>query len=218
MTILFTPLDIPVELPNVQDLYNWAIENSFRQNNYKQFELGWFTHSPVACCIQPNDWRDVSELYRVEDHLKNQYLGTGTVFHPEFEKLFPTIVEAIKAMPFKELTGASVKIQYGPTFAHKDDIHTIEDDGLCEPKRITMLLTEIEHSTLWLETDQRYYPKIPPSYPVYAFNNHDCFHGSDFKEGRIRMILDTAGMLDASKHRQLLNRSIEKFKDYVVKF
>ena len=218
MTILFTPLDIPISLPNEQEIYDWAEANTFRQNEYKQYELGWFTHSPVACCILPDDWRDVKELYKVEDHLKNQVVGnTNTFFHPEFAKLFPQLVEAIKALPFKELTGASVKIQRGPSFPHQDDLHTIEGDGLSEPKRITMSLTNVDHSMLYLEKNgQKYYPKIPAGYPCYAFNNADVMHAADYDPTRIRIILDTAGMLDVEKHQELIKRSISKFKDYVI--
>jgi hypothetical protein len=217
MTILFTPLDIPIELPDETELYNWATANTFRQTNYKQFELGWFTHSPVACCIQPNDWRDVGELYRVEDYLKNQYVGGETVFHPEFAKLFPALVNAIKAMPFKELTGASVKIQRGPSFPHIDDLHSIEEEGLTEPKRITVSLTNVSRSTLYLQKDDvKMYTKIPEGYPCYAFNNKDVFHAADYDPSSIRIILDTAGMLDAKKHKELIERSIEKFKEYVI--
>jgi hypothetical protein len=77
-----------------------------------------------------------------------------------------------------------------------------------------MLLTEF--STLWLETDKKFYPTVVPGYPVYAFNNFDCFHGSDFVEGKIRMILDTAGMLDATAHKELLERSVKKFKEFLI--
>jgi len=218
MTILFTPLDIPINLPDEQEIYDWAEANTFRQTEYKQYELGWFTHSPVACCMLPDDWRDVKELYKVEDYLKNQVVGNAdTFFHPEFAQLFPQLVEAIKALPFKELTGASVKIQRGPSFPHQDDLHTIEGDGLIEPKRITMSLTDVGHSMLYLEKNgQKYYPKIPFGYPCYAFNNADVMHAADYDPTRIRIILDTAGMLDIEKHQELIKRSISKFKDYVI--
>jgi hypothetical protein len=218
MTILFTPLDIPINLPDEQEIYNWAEANTFRQTEYKQYELGWFTHSPVACCILPDDWRDVKELYKVEDHLKNQIVGNNdTFFHPEFSKLFPQLVEAIKALPFKELTGASVKIQRGPSFPHQDDLHTIEDVGIEEPKRITMSLTDVTQSKLYLEKDgNKFYPTMPNGYPCYAFNNKDCNHAAEYDSDRIRIILDTAGILDARKHRELITRSVNKFKDYVL--
>lgn len=217
-TILYTPLDIPVALPDEKEIYDWAEQNTFIQTNYKQYELGWFTHSPVACCIKPDNWRDVKELYKVEDHLKKQIVGNNeTFFHPEFYKLFPQLVKAIKALPFKELTGASIKIQRGPSFSHRDDLHTIEDAGLEEPKRITMSLTNVKYSTLYLEKDNvKMHPKIPEGYPCYAFNNKDVFHGADYNSTRIRIILDTAGMLDAAKHKELIDRSVEKFKDFVI--
>jgi hypothetical protein len=216
--ILFTPLDIHISLPAEQEIYTWAEQNTFIQTNYKQYELGWFTHSPVACCIDPNDWRDVRELYKVEDHLKKQIVGNNeTHFHPEFSKLFPELIEAIKVLPFKELTGASVKIQRGPSFPHRDDLHTVEESGLEEPKRITMSLTDVSRSTLYLQkNDVKIYAKIPEGYPCYAFNNKDVFHAADYDPSSIRIILDTAGMLDAKKHKELIERSVEKFKEYVI--
>lgn len=216
--ILFTPLDIPVPILNEQEIYEWAEENTFIQTNYKQYELGWFTHSPVACCIKPDDWRDVRELYKVENELKNRQVGSlQTHFNPSFAELFPSLVEVIKALPFKELTGASVKIQRGPSFPHKDDLHTVEEEGLEEPKRITMSLTNVAYSTLYLQQgDVKLYPKIPEGYPCYAFNNRDVLHAADYDPNRIRIILDTAGMLDVDKHNELIQRSVEKFKSYVI--
>lgn len=216
--ILFTPLDIPVPLPNEQEIYNWAEANTFRETNYKQFQLGWFTHSPVACCIPLDDWRDVNALYEVEDVLKNKQVNNpDPYFQPEFSKLFPGLVETIKQLPFKELTGASVKIQRGPSFPHLDDLHTVEEDGLEEPKRITISLTDVNFSTLYLEKDGvKIYPKIPEGYSCYAFNNKDVLHAADYDPTRIRIILDTAGMLDVQKHKELLERSVDKFKDYVI--
>lgn len=216
--ILFTPLDIPIELPNESEILNWAEANTLIQTEYKQYELGWFTHSPVACCIQPSDWRDIKLLQEVEDKLKNTHVNTNeTFFHPEFAKLFPGLVEAIKQLPFKELTGASVKIQRGPSFPHLDDLHTIEESGLDEPKRITMSLTDVRFSTLYLEKNKvKIHPRIPEGYPCYAFNNRDVLHAADYIPDRIRIILDTAGMLDAKKHKELLERSVEKFKEFVI--
>jgi hypothetical protein len=224
-TVLYTPLDIPVELPDVTALYNWTVANTFRDNTYAQAELGWFTHSAFACCIEPKDWRDVQLLHDVEQHYKNNYFESGKIyFHPEFAELFPTIVEAVKAMPFKELSGASIKIQYGPTFAHVDTMHSIEEPDLLEPKRITLLLTDPEHNTLWVDPDtkeegvaiNKLYCKVPSGYPIYAFNNLNCFHGSDYNPNRLRMILDTGGMLDTVKHNSLINQSIAKFKNEVI--
>jgi hypothetical protein len=41
-------------------------------------------------------------------------------------------------------------------------------------------------------------------------------HAADYDPTRIRIILDTAGMLDIEKHQELIKRSISKFKDYVI--
>jgi hypothetical protein len=42
------------------------------------------------------------------------------------------------------------------------------------------------------------------------------FHGADYNSTRIRIILDTAGILDTAKHKELIDRSVEKFKDFVI--
>jgi hypothetical protein len=87
-----------------------------------------------------------------------------------------------------------------------------------------MLLTDPAYNTLWLDPDTteegvsvtKLYCKVPQGYPVYAFNNLDCFHGSDHDPNRLRMILDTGGMLDKTKHTELIKRSVAKFKDNVI--
>jgi hypothetical protein len=61
------------------------------------------------------------------------------------------------------------------------------------------------------------YPTILKKYPIYAFNNKDVYHGADpVLDNRIIMVC--GGLIDHTKHNQLINRSAKKFKNYVIKY
>lgn len=61
------------------------------------------------------------------------------------------------------------------------------------------------------------FPKLPSDTDWFVINNHVGFHGSFMAPPEYRKItMFIAGKLDAEKHLELVKRSIEKYKDYVI--
>lgn len=51
----------------------------------------------------------------------------------------------------------------------------------------------------------------------FAINNYDAYHAADLpKEGQRKIIMTILGTLDKEKHKQILEQSIEKYKDYLI--
>jgi hypothetical protein len=61
------------------------------------------------------------------------------------------------------------------------------------------------------------FPILPDTTDWFVLNNHLGYHGSFLAPAKYRKItMFIAGKLDPIKHLELLNRSIEKYKDYIV--
>ena len=51
----------------------------------------------------------------------------------------------------------------------------------------------------------------------FVINNHDALHAADLPEPPDRkIIMSIFGKLDKEKHQEILKRSLEKFKDYII--
>ena len=51
----------------------------------------------------------------------------------------------------------------------------------------------------------------------FAINNHDAYHAADLpQEGQRKIIMTILGKLDKTKHKEILSRSLEKYKDYLI--
>ena len=51
----------------------------------------------------------------------------------------------------------------------------------------------------------------------FAINNYDALHASDLPTAPDRKIIMTiSGTLDYEKHKVILQRSLQKYKDYII--
>lgn len=61
------------------------------------------------------------------------------------------------------------------------------------------------------------FPIIPESTDWFVLNNHLGYHGSFLAPANYRKItLFISGKIDPDRHLSLINRSIEKYKDYII--
>lgn len=228
--LLFSTLNIPgIELPDENKLYNFCKESSRNSDVTKGM------HIPVACRVDLKDWRgyigwygeyfiesedDKEVLFRYRDCLLEtvEYDSPSTLFfNPEFEKNFPTIVAAIKKLPFKHLYTAVIGVADNskPSPDHHD---THNQDNPFELDRVNIQLNSFVEQSFYLNYNgTKMHPKVDNTYPCYAFNNKGCQHGAIVSTNPVsRMILVTGGILDKEKYQKLLDESLEKFKDTVI--
>ena len=61
------------------------------------------------------------------------------------------------------------------------------------------------------------FPQLPPETDWFVINNHIGYHGSLLLPPKFKKItMFFAGKINEEKHLELLKRSIEKYKNYVV--
>jgi hypothetical protein len=102
--------------------------------------------------------------------------------------------------------------------SHRDEILNL---GIYSPERYNVLLSpHYEQDSFFIckeKHGEKHYPKILKDYPIYAFNNNETYHGADLVLDK-RVILICGGILDEQKHVDLINRSAEKFNNYVIRY
>jgi hypothetical protein len=179
-----------------------------------------FGYTSMLCAVASRDqiqnWRDPLEVFSNSDY--NIIESPQLHFAPNVETLFPEIKQILKMLPYKQILGAALSMHTNHLPTHRDDIDTTNP---MSPERYNVLLSpHYAQESFYITKDQdskKDYPVILKDYPIYAFNNKDTYHGADIILDR-RIILICSGIIDADLHTELINRSVNKFKDYVIQY
>lgn len=232
--ISYTPIDLPIQLPDEDELYDYCVSNTLS----KTPNLDNGIICIVGCKEDLGDWRAIIDCYegRIYDdetahmwaeHYDKLFNATNSVdnvgqlyFEPKFKNKFPTLVDACLKLPFKFITGIHLLLAGNKgTHLHKDP-PPMQDDPLQKtsivPNRYNISLNCFDEPRFFVQrpdgTDKTYM-KVTREYPCFAFNNEDYLHGADIpgQPNERRMQLLIYGILDNDKHQEVLSRSVEKF-------
>jgi len=211
--IVYTPIDIKCKVPDQKILVEYVKENYLNKNALLNALL-----CPIVFRKKVNDWRDASEIF-IEDDFLDLTDKDPIYYRPGIKELMPELIEILESLPFKQIIGGGLYLQTGIVDAHHD--MTIDFTYPKSPERYNVLLTDhYDRNSFFIAKTQdspKDYPIILKDYPIYAFNDQQAFHGAD-PVVEDRVILICSGLLDHQKHEELIERSVEKFKDYVIRY
>jgi hypothetical protein len=212
MSVAYTPIDLAFDPVDTNLLLDYVNKNYVTNIDYTSKLCVIATRHSV------NDWTDGREVFDKETtgyRLKDNY---RVFFAPEVETLFPSVIDLISRLPYKQLIAACFSLHENVLHPHRDEV---DDSHPYTPERYNVLLTPhfTEKSFFVSEhlESEKIYPTMLEEYPVYAFDNRNYFHGADPVLDK-RVILVCAGVIDEDKHKALVDTSVEKFKDYVIRF
>jgi hypothetical protein len=151
-------------------------------------------------------------------------------------KIFPNLNEQLKALPLLnyESSHFDFREQVVNNKPHQDPIAKTLVDGNLGPTAYKNLVMRDMLETFYVlptssnpniqQYDRRPKELLSPVYPIlpndtdwFVLNNHVGYHGSFLAPPEYRKItMFIAGKLDTVKHLEIINRSIEKYKDYIV--
>ena len=214
MTVLFTPIDIEFELPSEQELIDWYESHKILDTDYWEYTANRHQWCLVASRQNLKNWRSFDGW---KEWTKNRNLiGSDQLFfHDDFEQRFPSLANAVRQLPFKEIGASGFIRQMGAEIEPHFDTDNVYD--FLEPRRYVFFVSKIEENTFYMYPNgKKVYPRIHSKYRLCAFNNSACEHGADPPKGW-KMLLSTTGILDKEKHEELIKRSVEKFSDYVIR-
>jgi hypothetical protein len=212
--IVYTPIDIPCPVPDHKLLVNYV------NNNHMTNLVDTYGYTSLLAAIVSrypiNDWRNANDVFADAGYelRPTQHL----FFAPNVTVLFPELFQILFALPYKQILGAALNLHTKYLPPHNDEVDTNYPSS---PERYNVLLSpHYDQDSFFIckeKTGQRDYPTILKDYPIYAFNNKDIYHGADPVLDQ-RVIMVCSGIIDEEKHQKLINRSVEKFEEHVIRY
>jgi hypothetical protein len=156
---------------------------------------------------------------------------------PEILEFFPDLDEKLRAIPLLDYDNNGhfdFREQFLNNKPHQDPIaKSLVGDNLGPTAYKNLIMRDVLETFYVLpdstnpdivQYDARPREELNPVFPIlpdttdwFVLNNHLGYHGSFLAPAKYRKItMFIAGKLDPIKHLELLNRSIEKYKDYIV--
>ena len=210
--VLYTPLDLSELVVNRKEFLQWHEDNRRRDqggHSVKGFIPPWLVSFAYN---QDQETRPVRE---------------GCVTGPEgwnkdILNVIPNLQQVTEDdLPFSRITYINFLEQKIPCQLHKD---RTSQPYICKGNQPDSYKAFIiyDQPLMYFQkkvssTDRMYINHPNHLTKWFAINNHDALHASDLPEESNRKIIMTiSGTLDYDKHQIILERSLEKYKDYII--
>ena len=219
-SVVWTPLDIPSI--NLDHKKLWDIWQAVENKNIKGWANPWFDKYPGLL----NDSRNHD--YRIllcYDNVKYHEPGHQGTWANWMLKEFPEIVTAVNALPFKSIRWLAFvgRDSHGVGPHYDEPQMMLPGMKKTDPPNVRFRwskITDWKNEHLYFTRDHgetRIYPMLPPETDAMAYDGTTYEHGADkgyHPTERIQLM--PMGILDQKKWYKLLDRSIEKYKDYII--
>lgn len=228
MGIAYLPIDLNFTLPDEQDIIDFCNSGTPLP---KDFSPCWDTHV-IYSRLKKEDWYNVdTALYEIRNKTVYREDSVGR-FYDNFDVKFPVFSKELMQLPFKDISYMTLFRQTSTVGAHYDRIaNEVIDETLSminedparlhlEPKRYNILLTKFDYKSFFVsETDctDPVYPEFDKNTPCFAFSLDEHAHGATYA-GDNKIMLFISGSLDEEKHVELIQRSLEKYSNKVIRF
>jgi hypothetical protein len=204
--IVFTPIDLPKIEPDNWDVF-WDIWNKHSASLIKTKMNTTMSLTPVGA----------SGLWIGLDIVKKTPVVEPTWRAPFFDikdslpNLYNTLNTSIPDAKLIRLVQSQISFA-----AHTDDNKQVW------PLRAYFYYTS--ENPQWYFTKpndiggERIYARLPSDTNWFAYNDHDCWHGTDFDPVNKKILLQVFGYGYYNTPTELLNKSIAKYKNYIINF
>tara|TARA_Y100000004_G_scaffold43403_1_gene47526 strand:- start:4632 stop:5216 length:585 start_codon:yes stop_codon:yes gene_type:complete len=194
MTIAYLPLDIP------KFNLSYIIENyTFHPHN--KWPQAW---NCLPVCGKTDKW-DANSFY---DAYVNRYESGEVKWN------VPELQEILQYYP-GEVTHAQVLNQKSIIVAHKD---TPIVKKQVEPNGFKILMNDkLEKSFFVKIHGKRKFIDLPETTNCFTINEHEILHGAMMPK-QDKYIVSCFGIIDEVKHKNLIDRSLEKYGKYGIYF
>lgn len=218
--VAYVPLDIPQI--NVPEEMLWKEFYELQHNNYH-----WDYWKSLVVKGYVKDW---SDSYSNEVGFRARFDSSKTpLWNPN---LSPTLLEyfqkVLSALPFSDCKFAEVHGQQAMVPPHQDiesalNCYDVDADENAEPEPagLKVMLTHKNRKSFFVLDNKpksiRKYISFPEETNSFAINERKFLHGAKYL-GEAKLILTTFGFINKEKHKEMIERSIKKFNDYVIRF
>jgi hypothetical protein len=223
-TLAFLPLDLDYRLPNEEEIIRYCYENHIPLDMSEENGPCWYI-TPVCGRFNPSEWFNKEKLNAnwferyVEKGLTVQYVN-------DIDKKFPEIKFMLDQLPYRELSIATLFLQFKEVTCHidwfEDDKYDDEDEMSIEnePRRFNIQMTNHHYKSSFLaasENGDKHYATITKEYPGYCISECYNWHGADLA-GPDKITLFTTGLIDKEKRDLLIEKSLKKLGSNAIAF
>ena len=134
-------------------------------------------------------------------------------------------------LPFKRIRCVRLWSAHSEVKAHSDAIIPNSLTGVLRfPAEIRIMLDDQNPcETFWLTSVDQHAPlmpvpeadkhfvKLPMDTNTFAWNNEDYLHGADYHPQHRKILVVVKGWIDVEQLEQLLDQSINKYPEYIIK-
>lgn len=233
MTIAYTPVDLP-KVPYSEEEY-WTF---FNENNAEKeyWNMLWKNVPPDATQI----WEFCPlRIAEYSDEEKFCVSGPGSAckfddtrewqWKDSVKQKIPKFIDFVEALPLRSLTYVSLMSNIDLVVPHRDFYkYPWSDDGIdryqkeakgLEPVSYRIVLAGDRTGSFFMtpteSVDDAICIHLPEETDTFLFNATEYYHGAFATQPR-KIVCLAWGFLDIEKHKELLNRSIEKYSDYII--
>jgi len=194
MTIAYLPLNIPkFDLEYIINRYEFHPHNKWPE--------AW---NCLPVCGKTDKW-DADSFYEA---YVNRYEPDEVKWN------VPELKEILKYYP-GEVTHAQVLNQKNTIVAHKD---TPIIKKQVEPNGFKILLNNTLEKSFYVKVNgKRHFIRLPETTNCFTINEHEVLHGAIMPKYD-KYIVSCFGIIDETKHKKLIEESLEKYEDYGIYF
>ena len=137
------------------------------------------------------------------------------------ESLDPRLIEWFTEFPYTTIRNIKFNIQENAVKPHIDftdpnkDLNLFTNNIKSEPCGYRILLCGSRSGSLYvMHKGKKIYVTMPEDTDVYVLGHTNTLHGVDDEPGRVTIF--THFEIDIERHKQIIERSLSKYKDYAV--
>lgn len=216
--IAFSPLDIDKIIIKEQTLD--FLVTKFNTGHHDKI---WNT---IPICGRLEKQSDFLSAEKIEQAWGKRYESTGNVIYNEqvYDYLSP-LYQHLQKLPLK-ITHCQILSQYKDVPRHYDMKHKnknfIDDYPaiIKEPNGFKILLNCFDSKSFYVckdFTSEPIFIKLPSDSNTFVINEKTFPHGS-INPSRAKYVVSIFGLVHDTQYKSLLNKSLKKYKDYVISF
>jgi len=194
---LYTPIDLPEMIIDRQEFIKWHEANRKRDQggHAENFVSPWL----------------ISFAFHIDRG-----------WNKDIQNVIPNLKSLVEnELPFSNIVYINFLEQKLPCMLHRDKTSQPEIDFKDQPNSYKAYIV-YDKPLMYFQKKKDVPEKIYIDHPNhltkwFAINNYDALHASDLPTAPDRKIIMTiSGSLDYDKHRIILERSLQKYKDYII--
>lgn len=218
MTIAYMPVDVP-KIPYSEQIY-W----DFYHKHKRKSKGGHWGFTRVRTTDSHGRAEGQLPVYLKYNREKNWWWEDHMV-----EEL-PDLIKFMEQLPI-ELTFVSILSNIWLIEPHQDldtfefnklgiDEYIAEQKGL-EPSSFRILLAKNQNDSFFVtptkDIEKAINVTVPNETDTFLFNSTEFYHGA-FVPKEPKLIVFVSGFIKPDEHKRLLDRSVEKYSDYIIDF